>query len=94
VLARCHAAAVPASLLYSIADIFDDPQYKARENIVTMDSRVGPISVPGVVPKLSATPGAISWLGESLGAHNDEILGGMLGLSPEDLDKLRAQQVI
>ena len=94
VIARCDAAGTPASLLYSIADIFDDPQYAARENIRTLDSRVGAVAVPGVVPKLSATPGEIKWLGEGLGAHNTEILGGLLGLSGDELEKLRAEDVI
>ena len=94
VLARCDAAGTPASLIYSIADIFADPQYKARENIRTVDSRIGPVSVPGVIPKLSATPGEIKWLGQGLGAHNAEILGGLLGLSGGELDDLRAQGVI
>ena len=94
VLARCDAAGTPASLLYTIADIFADPQYEARENIRTVDSRIGPVAVPGVVPKLSATPGAINWLGEGLGAHNEEILCGLLGLSGDELAKLRTEDVI
>ncbi len=94
VLARCEAADVPAGLLHSIADIFADPQYKARQNIVTVDSRIGPLPVAGVVPKLSTTPGTIRWLGAGLGTHNEEILGGVLGLSRADLEELRAQRVI
>jgi crotonobetainyl-CoA:carnitine CoA-transferase CaiB-like acyl-CoA transferase len=94
VLARCDAAGAPAGLLYSIADIFADPQYAARENILNVDSRIGPVAVPGIVPKLSATPGEIGWLGESLGAHNEQILGGLLGLTAGEIEKLRAQQVI
>ena len=94
VLARCDAVGTPASLIYSIADIFADPQYEARENIRTVDSRIGPVAVPGVVPKLSATPGEIKWLGDALGAHNTEILGGLLGLAGDELKKLRAEDVI
>ena len=94
VIARCDAAGTPASLLYSIADIFADPQYEARENIRTLDSRVGAVAVPGIVPKLSATPGEINWLGEGLGAHNEAILCGLLGLSGDELEKLRAEDVI
>ncbi len=94
VLARCEAAGTPASLLYSIEDIFADPQYAARENIRTVDSRIGPLAVPGVVPKLSGTPGEINWLGDALGAHNEEILGGLLGLGGDELAKLRAEDVI
>ena len=93
-LARCEAAGAPASLIYSIADIFADPQYQARENIRTVESRVGPVAVPGVVPKLSATPGEINWLGAALGAHNEDVLCGMLGLAADELAELRAQGVI
>ena len=94
VLARCDEAGTPASLIYSIADIFADPQYRARENIRTVDSRIGPVAVPGIVPKLSATPGEIRWLGEGLGAHNEEILCGLLGVASEELEQLRTQGVI
>jgi crotonobetainyl-CoA:carnitine CoA-transferase CaiB-like acyl-CoA transferase len=56
VLAHCSRGGVPASLIYSIADIFEDPQYRARGNIQMADSRAGQIAVPGVVPRLSETP--------------------------------------
>ena len=94
VLARCDAVGTPASLIYSIADIFADPQYEAREKIRTVDSRIGPVAVPGVVPKLSATPGEIKWLGAGLGAHNGEILGSLLGIADDELVRLRNRGVI
>src|SRR5205085_4580571 len=56
VLALCSKGGVPASLIFSIADIFEDPQYRARGNIRTMDSRIGALAVPEVVPRLSETP--------------------------------------
>lgn len=94
VLARCEAAGVPASLINSIADIFEDPQYRARGNIRTLPSRIGDLAVPEVVPRLSATPGEIRWLGEGLGASNDDVLREVLGLSPEEIDRLRANAII
>jgi len=93
-LARCDAVGVPAGLLNTIADIFEDPQYRARENIRTVDSRIGPLAVPGIVPKLSATPGEIRWLGAGLGAHNAEVLERVLGLPPSEIEALRTQNVI
>lgn len=93
-LAECDAGQVPASILFSVADIFDDPQYKARENISIVPSRAGPLAVPSVIPKLSETPGSIEWLGDELGAHNDEILGGLLGVSDTQLAALRTAGVI
>ncbi len=75
VLARCKKFGAPASLIYSIADIFEDPQYRARGNIRMTESRIGDLAVPEVVPRLSATPGEIRWLGEGVGAQNAEVFG-------------------
>ena len=94
VLAICERADVPASLLYSIADIFEDPQYRARGNIRTLPSRIGELAVPDVIPRLSATPGAIRWLGAALGAHNEDVLRGVLGLSAQEFARLEQQGVI
>jgi crotonobetainyl-CoA:carnitine CoA-transferase CaiB-like acyl-CoA transferase len=94
VLARCTQYEVPAGLIFSIADIFEDPQYRARENIRMTESRAGPVAVPGVVPRLSATPGGIEWLGEGVGAHNKEIFQDILGLEPEEMARLRDEGVI
>lgn len=93
-LARCGEAGAPAALIYSIADIFEDPQYRARQNVLMAESRIGPLAVPNVVPRLSATPGEIRWLGEGLGAHNEEVLCGLLGLERDALDELRTLGVI
>jgi crotonobetainyl-CoA:carnitine CoA-transferase CaiB-like acyl-CoA transferase len=94
ILARCTDGGVPASLIYSIADIFEDPQYRARGNIRMTESRVGELAVPEVVPRLSETPGEIRWLGEGLGAQNTEIFGELLGLDSDDIGALREQGVI
>ena len=85
---------VPASLIFSIADIFEDPQYRARGNIQMTDSRAGEIAVPGVVPRLSVTPGEIRWLGAGLGAQNEEIFGQLLQLSSAEISDLRTSGVI
>jgi formyl-CoA transferase len=86
---------VPVSPIYSIEDIFNDPQYRERENIVEVEHpRLGKIKVPGVVPKFSHTPGAIRHRAPELGEHNEEILGGKLGLSSEDLAVLKEKGVI
>jgi crotonobetainyl-CoA:carnitine CoA-transferase CaiB-like acyl-CoA transferase len=93
-LARCREHHVPAGPLYSIEEIFQDPQYAHRENIVTAESRIGPLAVPGVLPTLSETPGEIRWLGPELGAHTDEVLGELLHLGADEIDALRAAGVI
>jgi len=95
VLETCAAYQVPCGPVYAIDEIFDDPQYKARENILILeDERAGEIAVPNVVPRLSETPGAIEWLGSPLGAHNREVFGELLGLSDERIAELSEKGVI
>ena len=94
VLARCARADVPAGLINSIADIFEDPQYKARGNIASHPSRIGELAVPDVVPRLSATPGAIRWLGPALGEHTREVLRRVLGMDDREVDALRERKVV
>jgi crotonobetainyl-CoA:carnitine CoA-transferase CaiB-like acyl-CoA transferase len=93
-LAACREAQVPAGPLYSIAEIFDDPQYRHRQTIVTEESRIGPLAVPGTVPALSGTPGGIRWLGRALGADTDEVVRGLLGRSADEIAALRADGVV
>lgn len=93
-LQRCDAGGVPAATLYSVADIFEDPQYALRENIKVVPSRVGPLAVQNVIPRLSGTPGGIEWLGASLGEHNDEVFQGLLGMSAAEVAQLREAGVV
>ena len=65
---------VPVSAVYSIADIFEDPHYAARDMLVEVDHpKLGNLTVPGVVPKFSETPGAVRSAGPTLGEHNQEV---------------------
>ncbi|BEU28517.1 CoA transferase [Paraburkholderia sp. 22B1P] len=93
-IARCVDRDVPAGVLYSIADIFQDPQYAARENIKYVKSRAGRLAVPNVVPNLSSTPGVINWLGAALGEHNEEVYGSLLGVTKEECAELREAGII
>jgi crotonobetainyl-CoA:carnitine CoA-transferase CaiB-like acyl-CoA transferase len=94
-MAACERSQVPCGPVYSIEEIFDDPQYAARGNILHMqDTRVGELAVPNLVPRLTETPGKVNWLGMELGAHNTEIFQGRLGLSDEDIERLRDAGVI
>lgn len=71
-------AAVPSSGINTAAEIFEDPHFRARGMISERPLPDGEeISLPGIVPKLSATPGTTRWLGPQLGEHNDEILSGL-----------------
>jgi crotonobetainyl-CoA:carnitine CoA-transferase CaiB-like acyl-CoA transferase len=86
----CETNQVPCGPVYAIDEIFEDPHYAARGNILRVqDPRVGELAVPNLVPRLSETPGAVHWLGEALGAHNDEIFKGMLGLDDAEIGRLR-----
>ncbi len=95
VMRCCLAGEVPIGPLNSIADIFADPQFLARGNLLAVqDPRVGEVVVPNVVPRLSATPGRLASLGPDLGQHNEEIYRGGLGISAEEFVALRADGVI
>ena len=94
VLATCEAAGTPAGRIYSVADMVKDPQYLAREMIRSVMLPDGPVKMPGVVPKLSHTPGDIHWAGPALGEHTDQVLQGMLGLSREQIALLRERKVV
>lgn len=95
IVALCERSQVPCGPLYAIDEIFEDPQYRARDNIVFMDDvRAGRQALPNVLPRLSATPGGIDHLGPALGADNDRIWGDFLGLSHERRAALAAQGVI
>ncbi|MEQ8506377.1 MAG: CoA transferase [Rhodospirillales bacterium] len=95
VMEACIGAEVPAGPINSIADIFEDPQFRARDQLVTVqDPEVGEITIPGVVPKLSKTPGRIKTLGQGLGASNGDIYGKLLGLSEADIADLKARGII
>lgn len=92
---RCDRTGVPISPVYSIQDIFEDEQYAARGNIVEVPcEEFGTIKMPSVCPVMTKTPGKIKWAGPKLGAYNTEIYQGLLGLSDEQLDKLKRDKVI
>ena len=95
VVELCAEAEVPCGIVAAIDEIFDNPQYAARENIVRVaDERIGDLAVPNVVPRLSETPGSVDSLGPALGANNAEVYGDLLGLSKADLDALAGKGVI
>jgi formyl-CoA transferase len=74
-LVMLDGAQVPNGKIYSIADIARDPQYLAREMIRQFTLEDGmPLKLPGIVPKLSDTPGEVNWVGPALGAHTEEVL--------------------
>ena len=93
-LAQMGAASVPAGRIYNIADIAEDPHYRARDMILKQRTRQGfDVEVPGIVPKLLSTPGAIRSPAPLLGEHTRGILDG-LGFTEEQQAQLKAEGVI
>jgi crotonobetainyl-CoA:carnitine CoA-transferase CaiB-like acyl-CoA transferase len=95
VLAALEAAGVPAGPIYSVADQMQDPHFKARglfEDVTLPDGEQ--VTVTTFAPHLSETPGETRWPGPPLGTHNDEVYGGLLGLSDDERASLRARGII
>jgi formyl-CoA transferase len=87
-------AEVPASRIYSAADMLGDPQFIAREMFLSAKLPDGkPFKMPGIVPKLSATPGEVNSVGPQLGEHNSQVLTE-LGYSAEQITALRRDGAI
>jgi succinyl-CoA---D-citramalate CoA-transferase len=94
IVAVLEAADVPHGKIYTAADIVTDAQYLAREMIQQVTLPDGtPLKLPGIVPKLSDTPGGMNWVGPPLGAHTDEVLR-RVGYSDEEVVRLRAAGTI
>jgi formyl-CoA transferase len=88
-------AGVPCSPVYTVDQLLAHPQLLAREMVLRLPhAKLGEVVVPGVVAKLSDTPGAVRGLGPELGQHNAEVYGALLGLDAAALERLRAAQVI
>jgi formyl-CoA transferase len=104
--ARRHAAAeidrvlneagVICGPIYTIEDIFEDEHYRARDMLVTHeDPEFGEYVGPGIVPKFSETPGRVRWSAPwEEGSHNRDVYGGLLGLSDDELARLKEQSVL
>ncbi|HSF47947.1 MAG TPA: CaiB/BaiF CoA-transferase family protein [Burkholderiales bacterium] len=94
VLEVLEKAAVPSGRIYTAADIYEDPHYRVREMIQQFSLPDGhPVDLPGIVPKLSETPGETKWLGPALGEHTEEVLAS-IGISGDAFKELRTQGVV
>jgi len=81
--------------VYGVEEIWSDPGYRARGNLVTVDdAEAGPVTMHGVVPRLARRPGCVRWAGPPLGAHTEEVLVDLAGVRPEELPALRREGVI
>lgn len=90
-----HSNGVPAGKIYRAPDMLEDEHFAARQALVKVPHPVfDNLWMANVFPKLSATPGEVQWPGPALGAHNEEIFGGVLGFGRAELDQLAAEGVI
>ncbi|MDQ0742183.1 crotonobetainyl-CoA:carnitine CoA-transferase CaiB-like acyl-CoA transferase [Pseudomonas sp. W4I3] len=93
-MAQLNAAQVPASRIYSAEDMLGDPQFLAREMFLSAQLPGGKdFKMPGIVPKLSDTPGSCEWVGPQLGEHNTVVLSA-LGYDAAAITRLRADGAI
>ncbi len=91
-----NEAGVVCGPIYTVAEIFEDPQFRDREMLVEhVDPDFGPFIGPGIVPKFVGTPGQVQWSGTwEDGSHNEEIYCGLLGLTDSELGDLREDGVV
>jgi len=94
VLEKLAAAGVPAGKIYSASDILDDPHYQARQMIHHIQTKDGStLKVPGIIPKLSETPGQIRMAAPELGEHTDVVLRE-IGLAEDQILALRQRGIV
>ena len=94
VLSRLAEADVPSGPIYSVADIMEDPHYRAREMFHRVEIDGQPLVLPAMSPRLGTTPGGTAWPGPELGSHNREILEERLGLGAAEIEALRGKGVL
>ena len=85
---------VPAGPIYNVEDMVNDAHFGARGLFENVEVNGKPLKIPAIMPKLDTTPGRTRWPGPQLGSHNQEVLGGLLGLSGDDLKDLSQDGVI
>ncbi|MGI9309233.1 MAG: CaiB/BaiF CoA transferase family protein [Gammaproteobacteria bacterium] len=88
VLDILEQAVVPSGLIYSVEDMFNDPHFQARGLFEEVNINGKSLKIPAITPKLIDTPGGTRWPGPEVGAHNQEILGGLLGMDAGELERL------
>jgi crotonobetainyl-CoA:carnitine CoA-transferase CaiB-like acyl-CoA transferase len=95
VVTALNAAGIPAAPVYTVEDIFKDEHFKARDMLVRLpDEDFGSVALPGVVPKLSATPGEIRHTGHRVGEDTVDVLADVLGLSREEIARLERERIV
>lgn len=86
---------VPEGKIYRAPEMLTDPHFLARQDIITLEHpHFGDIQMHNVAPRLMGTPGRVRWVGPQLGEHNSQVLGGLLGLSEDEIAALKQREVV
>ncbi|MCU4334832.1 CaiB/BaiF CoA transferase family protein [Acinetobacter pittii] len=94
VLQQLEQAEVPSGRIYSVADMVNDPHFNARDMLLSTELPDGQVvKMPGIVPKLSETPGQVKWRGPELGEHTESVLK-QYGYPTEEIENLRVSGVV
>ncbi|BBT49583.1 CaiB/BaiF CoA-transferase family protein [Acinetobacter baumannii] len=94
VLQQLEQAEVPSGRIYSVADMVNDPHFNARDMLLSTELPDGQVvKMPGIVPKLSETPGQVKWRGPELGEHTESVLR-QYGYQAEEIESLRVSGVV
>ena len=93
-LEALDVAGVAAGPIYSVKDMFEDEQYRARELFQEVSIDGKPLTIPAIIPRLSRTPGKTDFPGSKLGAHNEEVLQDILGYTEQEIANLKAEKII
>lgn len=94
VIALLDTAAVPVGPIYNVADMFDDPHFRARGLFEEFEVNGKKLEIPALLPRLADTPGRTDWTGPAVGSHNREVFGKLLQLSDAEQETLRAAGII
>lgn len=94
VIALLDTAQVPVGPIYNVADMLDDPHFRARGLFEEFTVNDKPLTIPAMMPKLSETPGRTDWTGPAIGSHNDEIFRNLLGMTIENIAALERDGIV
>jgi crotonobetainyl-CoA:carnitine CoA-transferase CaiB-like acyl-CoA transferase len=95
VVSALNKGGVPSAPIYSVADIFEDEHFKARDMLLRVpDDTLGSVVLAGIVPKLSDTPGAVRHSGRRVGEDTADVLGEILGLSAAEISELKRDRIV
>ncbi len=92
---KLEAAGVPSAPIYSAEQIYKDRYFWERGMIIEVpDPEIGNVPMPGVMPKLTGTPGVVNWTGPQLGEHNEEVFKNVVGLSDSEYQDYKSKGII